>query len=393
MAADLTPRLHQLQETLQNGHTSALAEFWVEMARQTTPLIEPTGEGDYWVTFLWQADERSQSVAVIQDWGADQIREHQMARLPETDVWYKTRRFRADTRTTYQLSPSPSADPDTPAPYQTDPLNPKTHVAYLAEPGGNDIVFSLLELPEAPAQPWQALPTWPMGWVQPHTPTGDGRRAWVYTPPAAGAGPYPLLLVFDGRSYKDQVRLPAILDYLIAERRLPPLVALFLDNPERWQELTCRPDFAAYVAGEILPWVRANYPVTSEAAQTAVLGSSLGGLFAAYLGLSYPDLFQVVLSQTGWFRWRPDGDPEFEWLARQFVAAPRLPLRFHLDVGVLENARMLDDGPTQLLANRHMRDVLQAKGYPLDYVEYSGGHDFSSLEYPLAEALVRLLGS
>ena len=80
------------------------------MARQTTPLIEPTGEGDYWVTFLWRADETSQSVAVIQDWGADQIREHQMARLPRTDVWYKTRRFRADTRTTYQLSPSPSAD-------------------------------------------------------------------------------------------------------------------------------------------------------------------------------------------------------------------------------------------------------------------------------------------
>jgi enterochelin esterase family protein len=389
----LTPRLRQLQQTLQNNNTAALAEFWAEMAHQTTPLIEPTGEGDYWVTFLWQDDESSQSVAVIQDWGADQIREHQMSRLPRTDVWYKTRRFPADTRTTYQLSPSPSADPDTPAPYRTDPLNPKTHIAYLAEPGGNDIVFSLLELPEAPALPWQAPPAWPTGQVQLHTPAGDGRQVWVYTPAGAGAGPLPLLVVFDGRLYKDQLRLPAILDYLIAKRRLPPPVALLLDNSARWQELTCHPDFAAYVAGKILPWVRANYPVTSEAARTAVLGSSLGGLFAAYLGLSYPDLFQIVLSQTGWFRWRPDGDPEFEWLTRQFAAAPRLPLRFYLDVGILENARMLDDGPTQLQANRHMRDVLRAKGYPLDYVEYSGGHDFSSLEHPLAEALVKMIGS
>jgi enterochelin esterase family protein len=201
-----------------------------------------------------------------------------------------------------------------------------------------------------------------------------------------------LLLVLDGRPYKDQVHLPAILDYLIAERRLPPLVALLLDTPDRWQELPCRPDFAAYVARQILPWVRATYPVTSDPARTAVLGSSLGGLFAAYLGLSYPDLFQVILSQTGWFRWRPEADPEFEWLARQFVIALLLPLRFHLAVGLLENARMLDDGPTQLLANRHLRDVLQAKGYPLDYVEYSGGHDFSSLEHPLVEALVKMLG-
>ena len=100
----------------------------------------------------------------------------------------------------------------------------------------------------------------------------------------------------------------------------------------------------------------------------------------------------MVLSQTGWFRWRPEGDPEFEWLPRQFVEQPTLPLRFYLDVGALENARMDDDGPTQVVANRHMRDILRAKGYPVEYVEYHGGHDYSSTAAPLVAALALMLG-
>jgi enterochelin esterase-like enzyme len=53
-------------------------------------------------------------------------------------------------------------------------------------------------------------------------------------------------------------------------------------------------------------------------------------------------------------------------------------------------AQKLDGGPTQLDANRHFRDVLQAKGYKVSYHEYGGGHDASSLEFPLAKALIEM---
>ncbi len=62
-------------------------------------------------------------------------------------------------------------------------------------------------------------------------------------------------------------------------------------------------------------------------------------------------------------------------------------------LGNLEIARMNDDGPSQVVANRHMRTILRAKDYPIHYVEYSGGHDFSSLGNPLVEALALLLGT
>jgi enterochelin esterase family protein len=53
---------------------------------------------------------------------------------------------------------------------------------------------------------------------------------------------------------------------------------------------------------------------------------------------------------------------------------------------------MLDGGPSQLVVNRHMRDVLRAKGYEVIYREYSGGHDYSSIQNPLFDALPLILG-
>ncbi len=385
-----SPRLRKLQNDLQSVGEPALAAFWAETAREGTPLVEPTPDGETLVTFLWRDDASTVDPAVIQDWGADGIREHWMSRLPGSDVWHLSRVMAADTRTTYQLSPSAASAPGQP-PYRLDPLNPKTHTALLSE-GGSDILFSLLELPGAPALPWRHahLPKPPR--VQPRVPFLDDRQVWIYLPqdPYFDSLPLSLLVVLDGRMYKDMLRLPEMLDYLTASGQIPPVAAVMIDSPDRG-ELLCRPEFAGYIAGEMMHWARLNTPVARDSEHTILVGSSYGGLAAAYLAFKHSDIFGTVLAQTGWFRWRPEGDPEHHWLARQFSAAPALPLRFWLQVGSLETAQMLDGGPSQLEANRHIRDTLLAKGYAAAYQEYSGGHDTSSLEYPLAQALVEIL--
>ena len=131
-------------------------------------------------------------------------------------------------------------------------------------------------------------------------------------------------------------------------------------------------------------------PSTNDPNETVVIGSSYGGLAAAFLTFKYPQIFGVVLSQTGWFRWHPEDDQQHHWLARQIAEATKVPVKFWLQVGNLETARLLDSGPTQLAANQYMRDTLQAKGYQVSYQEYSGGHDVSSLEFPLAQALIEI---
>lgn len=49
-------------------------------------------------------------------------------------------------------------------------------------------------------------------------------------------------------------------------------------------------------------------------------------------------------------------------------------------------------GPSLLVANRHLRDVLQAKGYAVHYREFNGGHEVLNWRGTLAEGLLLLLG-
>src|SRR5215211_6589116 len=190
----LSPRLQRLYHDIQSDKRRALETLWAEIEQTGSPVIEPSAKGYSFVTFLWKDDGVARQVAVIQDWGTDGIREHHMSRLPDTDVWYLTRQMRNDTRTTYQLSPSTSEDPTQLAPYQLDPLNPKTFTAYLSETGP-DILFSLLELPEAPPLPWHETYHLTRGVIKLHQPFDDQRRFWVYLPPLPLTTSLPLLVV------------------------------------------------------------------------------------------------------------------------------------------------------------------------------------------------------
>ncbi|MBX6341267.1 MAG: hypothetical protein IRY97_02320, partial [Thermomicrobiaceae bacterium] len=184
---------------------------------------------------------------------------------------------------------------------------------------------------------------------------------------------------------------------LIADGRIPPLVAALVGNvdgePEaRLRELACSEPFTRFLATELLPWVRGQANVAADPARTVVGGASLGGLASAFAALRCPDHFGNVLAQSGSFWWRPEGDREHEWLAREFAAAPRLPLRFALEVGRLEAHPTPGGGPTQVQSSRHLRDVLRARGYPVAYAEHNGGHNFLSWRGTLADSLIALLG-
>lgn len=88
-------------------------------------------------------------------------------------------------------------------------------------------------------------------------------------------------------------------------------------------------------------------------------------------------MFGNVLSDSGAFWWSPDGENEGESAARNVASSKPMPISGHLDVGVFEHLPAAD-GRTVLnpTAVQHLRDVLRAKSYTVDYSAFPGGHEF-----------------
>jgi enterochelin esterase family protein len=414
----VSPKLIALRHELGAGNRSALDTFWHEIKQAGTPLIENTGDdADYsWVTFLWRAGDEIENIIVLSqlDGSFFYVANKTLTRMLDTDLWYKTYRVRNDVRTTYRFSPNDSLvhlseDQDQEqrrANWQPDPLNPQKYV-YPAdqETQSEPDIVSVLELPCAPPKLWTLpKPDVPAGQVEEFRLRSEvlnnARRVWVYTPPGYEATdtPYGLLILFDGHAYAQVMPTPTILDNLLAEHLISPLVTIMVDTPEetRYQELGCYPPFNQFLAQELVPWIHQHYQVTSNPHETIAGGLSRGGLAAAFAGLQHPEIFGKVLSQSGAFWWRAQGAhakdalDEFEWLTYQYATSEKQPLSFYLDVGLLED--WYETPPSILLTNRHMRNVLLAKGYPVHYAEFNGGHEFLCWQNTLANGLLALVG-
>ncbi len=408
-----SPLLRALWTRLEAGESTALDDFWRHMREVGAPLVEPSADDnrDVLVTFLWRDTSGATNVDVIAGVGAGGgfAAQYPMRRLDTTDLWYRTDRTRADVRNTYALAPNNSpvaaSMAEMMAHWRADPLNPRTVVYPKQEsaPGEMDVVRSLVEGPDAPAQPW-IMPHAgvPAGAVHHHRlPSAileNERDIWVYTPPdyTTTDERSRVLILFDGWEYLHHVTTPTILDNMIAAGQLPPLAVLFVGNINgrtRFRELFCHTSFVEFLAQELMPWAKREYNLRPDPQQTTVAGSSAGGMTAAFAALRRPDLFGNVLAQSGCFWWKPSQDEEFEWLTRQFVTNPQALVRFYLEVGLLESGPGLptsSQSPAQIVANRHLRDVLQAKGYAVQYQEYHGGHEWVCWRGSLADGLMIL---
>ena len=411
LAVPLSPRLRTLQLALQQGMSDALSDFWQAITRQSTPLLEPIPDDPHasLVTFLWRAAEPVHNVVVAGWLVPFDVTQNQMTRLLNTDLWYITYRMPNTLRATYFLSPNDSLKPYQEeddwearhANWRADPLNLHVFVTPRDEdnPESHEMVWSLLELPAAPAQPW-LLP-------QQNQPAGaitrqdfhnlllaNERRIWIYTPPGYphSAASYRPLLLLDGWMYLHMLQTPLTLDTLLAASSIPPLVTVFIDSPDRNAEFTCAASFVDFLVQELLPWIQAHYQVTSDPEQTVIGGASFGGLAALHAGIERPNCFGGVLSQSGAFWWSPAGDPEHEWLVRQIQMRDRVALRVYLEAGTLETVAA-QRVPSLVDTNRRMRDCLQTKGATVYYSEFMGGHEFICWRGSLAYGLCALLNA
>lgn len=398
---ETSPQIGALKQRLKSGGPRALDQFWRNAERTGTPLIEPDKDNPHEVivTFLWRADSGVQRIGLLAPLQKSPgMPNFPLTHLPDTDVWYKCWQMRDDLRFTYRFLPNITpGDEYSQQDAKLDPLNPRV-IGVSYDDGATTIEFSIAAMPHALDESWitpQSGVT--RGKIEQQqlrsVILGKERGVSVYTPAGyneKAQSDYWLLVLFDGLFYRTSIPTPTILDNLIHAGKIPPIVAVLIDNPRevRMADLGYNRPFVDFLIEEMLPWVHRHWKVTRDPRKCIVGGFSMGGSEAAYVALKHPEAFGKVLSQSGAFADGHGADVKWEWLSSQYRASPKLSLRFFIEEGRLENVSK--DGPSGLAANRDFEEILKVKGYPTTYEEIGGSHEPVHWRGALAEGLISL---
>jgi len=425
----ISPIISRLQKDIKIDMNKALSEFWKRVEKMGTPIFDQIkGDNKYnLMTFLARENEKVENIVCFSTFLTEDIKEGLFDRIEDTNVYYKTYKVPKEIRDTYIFFKNNPLIPKDPSENLfkyinlifKDPFNSKIQKF---EVDGFQLPLHEFESPDAPLQPFYGKRiNIDHGSIKEFTSNSkilkNSRKVLVYTPPkySKDHSPYHFLLLFDGILFEELGKVSSTLDNLIAADEIPPLIALMLENllssnvAQRSYELPPNPKFLAYIIEELLPWVRENYNITSDPSHSVIAGVSYGGVAASFIAFKKPEIFTNVLSMSGAYSWYPGADywlqrvkdiedlehwwskedeEEGEWLIRQFAQTKKLPLKFYIDVGILEK-----NDPTQLfISNHHFRNVLKTKGYPVSYVEFLGGHDFVCWRGSIADGLIYLIG-
>jgi len=231
------------------------------------------------------------------------------------------------------------------------------------------------------------------------------RRVAVYVPkqyvPGTAA---PFIVGADG---PDQLLFTA-LDNLIAQKRVPPMIAISIGNgsgdaqgSQRGLEYdTMSGRYAEFVETEVLPFVerQANVTLTKDPEGRATMGGSSGGSAALIMAWYHPELYHRVLTYSGTYvnqQWPPSSETPhgaWEFHERLIPNTPVKPIRIWMEVGdrdLLNPNVMRDNMHDWVVANENMAKVLAAKGYHYQFVfvKNAGHTDRTVKQQTLPQAL------
>jgi enterochelin esterase-like enzyme len=219
----------------------------------------------------------------------------------------------------------------------------------------------------------------------------------------------PFIVTHDGPKLNEpDMTLPHVLDNLIAQHRVPAMIAIMIQNgggdaqgSERGLEYdTLSGKFAEFIEAEVLPAVEkhANVKLTRKAEGRAVMGCSSGAAAAFTMAWFHPEWYHRVISYSGTYvnqQWpfNPDS-PGGAWgyHATLIPKSAHKPIRICMHVGdryLLNPNVMRDDMHDWVEANHSMAKALKNKGYHYQYVfALNSGHcDRAVRTQTLPEAL------
>lgn len=285
-------------------------------------------------------------------------------RVTGADVYFKSMRFDLDTVWEYRYSINFGDR-------ITDPANPLLIGSFLGP-------MSELRMPDFSAPDFLDKPNGPRGRVDSFQfrsdIRGNERRIWIYVPAGyakRNTDNYPLILVNLGGQALNAGKLDIVLDNLIANKRMTPVIAVFVAQDRREYETEATPDFVRMLTEELIPHVDKHYRTVADPASRGIMGALRGGAMSIYAALSSPGSFGKVVSQS------LSAQPPFFGDLLSLIKQSEL----HSLGGVVEWRRndLFIEGLVDAAGNsRELANALQAKGLNIRAREVAGACGWSS---------------
>lgn len=227
---------------------------------------------------------------------------------------------------------------------------------------------------------------------------GTVRDYWVYGPQKPDpAKPLALMVFQDGAGFVNPTgawKTPQLLDKLIAEGALPPMVGVFIDpgvlpatddnkqaRYNRSYEYDGMSDrYVRMLLEEILPQVEKRYRISNDPNDRGIGGSSSGAIAAFTAAWHRPDAFGRVLSFIGSYV-NLRGGNAYSSLARKMEPKP---VRIFMQDG--SNDLNIYSG-SWWHANNDLHSALEYAGYDVKYVTGTEGHNSKHGSAIFADAL------
>ncbi|WP_428263366.1 alpha/beta hydrolase-fold protein [Haliangium sp.] len=302
-------------------------------------------------------------------------------RVPGTDLWYFLLDLPPGSRVEYKLEIERGDHNE----WICDPLNPTlAHDPF----GANSVcqatgyVRPLWSEPRADAR---------RGTLEEleltDTPFGDTRRVSVYLP--ARFRPtrrYQLLIVHDGGDYLEFASLLTVLDNLIDDLEVAPLIVALTYPDERLVEYPNYEPHCRFLSEQLVPTLEARYPLITTPGARGLMGASFGAVASLATAWRYPGRFGNLLLQSGSFAFTDIGthnrgpafDPVVEFV-NAFRQAPGRPAEHvFVSCGAYESL---------IYENRTMVPLLQSTGMSVRYAEAPDGHNWENWRDRLRVAL------
>lgn len=358
---------------------------------QQKHIIEPI-EGDtknMLVTYFCVPTENTEYV--MQSGGPDFLG-LRFQQLPNTKLFYVTQRVPKDARFNYGFNY-----------FTINKAGPNGEIV------SRNVVHAYdgtVEMPNAPKQTYTIKQkNVPKGKLLPtairSNILNEERKITIHTPANYNPKtPHNLLIVFDGEAYggrpnrRSRIPTPTIMDNLMFKEEIPKTITVLVWSMRKRSRDLPNISFGDFIADELIPYMRKNYTIASGAKHVILAGSSRGGFAASYIALRHSNVIGNVLSQSGSY-WIKADKNENHWIYPEndgklislYKQSKKLPIKFYMDVG------LYDAGASMLGMNRQFRDILELKGYLVDYYEFKGGHSYTNWRGTFAKGLKSLTGT